>query len=102
SPVEIEITADLGLEVSTDGGATFGSVRGLRFVRSDPQFVWFRTVENDVVEPSPHSLNLRHRIVTPTAVEYANGLVPDVEVRVLDDDVLLLSEVCANPVAGDE
>ena len=101
APVAVEVTAGSGLEVSTDQGLSFGSVRTLYFVKAETRFVLARTVENDMVETSPHSASIRHRVASIEDPNYSDAIIPSITTQILDNDGLLLSEVLANPVGGD-
>lgn len=102
SPVTLAVEAQEGLEVSVDGGKTYLGSASLTFHRSGAQSVFLRAVDNSVVEPSPRILKILHHVVAPAPPEYAAALVPNVEIAVVDDEWLVLSEVCVNPVAQDQ
>jgi hypothetical protein len=99
SAVTIQITCGPQLEVSTNGGATFGPMATLTFTNTIPKIVTVRALEDNIVEASP-----RRRFITNTvsstsdATQYPlSTIVPSVPVSILDNDIALLTELKVNP-----
>ncbi len=101
-PVVLQMDAEEGAEFSLDKGISYGSHSILRLSDTNAAEVWIRTVPNNVVEPSPRTVSLRHKILPLSDPAYLDVVVPSITLSILDDDSLLFSEVLANPVGSDE
>ena len=98
-PVLLEITASGALQISTDGGATWGASRTLSLGDTAQHPVRVRAVDDNVVDTSPHWGTIRHRIMgTADPTRYPlTALGPTVNVAIADNDSLLLTELKVNP-----
>ena len=101
--VTIRISAGTQLQISTDGGATFGANRSLTFNSTAPQTVLVRVLTDNTVDASPHTATITHTITnTADAANYPlNSPVAVVNVNVTERDTVLLSELKVNPPLED-
>ncbi len=98
-PIVIRVTAPPPLRISTDNGATFGITRSLTFSSLAAQTVLVRANEDNVVDTSPYLRPMTHAITSSAdPVRYPTDLVlAPVVASVIDNDVVLLSELKVNP-----
>ncbi|HMC28470.1 MAG TPA: hypothetical protein VKM56_11820 [Verrucomicrobiae bacterium] len=103
-PVTVQIDAPGQLQISTDGGASFGASRTVVLNSSVGQTVTVRALADDVIDTSPHVLAIQHRIsATADATHYPmTALMPVVNVNVTEQDYALLSELKGNPPGPDD
>jgi hypothetical protein len=101
--VTIQITGAGQLQVSVDGGASFGSTRSVVFNSTAPRAVHVRTAEDNVLDVSPRTERITHAITaTADPANYPVGKpTPTVDVDITETDWLLLSELKVNPPGGD-
>src|SRR6185503_10379456 len=87
------------LQLSTDSGQTFGSVRTVVFASTTPTNVLVRAIDDNMVDASLHVSPITHAIsASADAVQYpTTSLMPQVKVRITDNDTALLSELKVNP-----
>jgi hypothetical protein len=97
--VTVQATAESSLEISLDGGSTWGVSRSLSFTDTTLQTVSVRASIDNVVDTSPHSRAIRHAIVNTldTAKYPTSALTPVVWAAILETQGLLLSELKVNP-----
>src|SRR5207248_3137283 len=97
--VTIQISADPQLQISIDGGATFGSSRTVTFTSTTPKIVQVKAVDDNVVDTSPHPAFIHHQISsTADPAQYPlNTLIPTVRVNIAENDFVLLNELKVNP-----
>jgi len=95
--VTIQINANPQVQISTDGGATYGSTRSLSFTNTLPKTVLVRAVDDTAVESLPHFGYISHAITGGTINYPVTSLVRTVEAHVMDNEVVLLSELKVNP-----
>lgn len=102
--ITIQISCGPQLEVSPNGGATFGIMATLTFSNTTPKLVIVRAIDDNIVEVSP-----RRRFIT-NAVSSSSDLtqyplttiVPPVPVNIADNDSLLLNELKVNPPGAND
>ena len=97
--VTIQINCGPQLEVSTNGGATFGAMATLTFTNTLPKSVTVRALDDNIVDASP-----RRRFITNTVSSTSDAsqyplstIVPPVQVSILDNDLLVFTELKVNP-----
>ncbi|HEY2950971.1 MAG TPA: hypothetical protein VGK40_00230, partial [Verrucomicrobiae bacterium] len=102
--VLIQITAGAQLQISTDGGSTFGASRTVSLNDTAPRTVVVRAMDDNVVDTSPHTVLITHAVTsTGDVVNYPlNTLIPTLKVGITDNDSLLLNEVKVNPPGTDD
>ena len=98
-PVTVTITAGSQVQISTDGGANFASSRTLVFNNTATVNVLVRVLDDNVVDTAIHTFPIRHAITaTSDPINYPTTLLtPTVNVKVIENDTLLLSELKVNP-----
>ncbi len=102
--VSIEITSSGQTQISTDGGASFGTLRTLAFSNTTRQSLMVRALDDSVVDTSPHINRVTHRVTsTGDPARYPlSALIPGVNVRVAENDFVVLSELKTNPPGPDD
>lgn len=97
--VTIEANCAPGLEMSSNGGATFSSQLMLSFSNTTEQAFLVRSIEDNVLETSPHWRFITNRVVaTADSARYpVISLIPDTAVGVLESRQAVLTEVKVNP-----
>jgi len=98
-PVTMLVTIGMEAELSLDGGTNYVQETSLTFTNTDPVDIFVRARADIAVEPSPHFAVIHHAVTNSAdPVPYPlELLIPDVTVRILDDDRALLSEIKVNP-----
>lgn len=101
--VTIRIAASPQLQISIDGGSTFGSTRNVALTTTAAVTVIVRVIDDLVVDSSPHLAPITHTIVVTgdTANYPTTSPMPVVNVRVLENDTALLTELKVNPPGED-
>lgn len=86
--VGITIDGGTSVEISTDGGTTFGStaiaVFGIGEIAAD---VILRAADDTEDQGGPYNANITHSVTTPTSEYPADSVIPDVEIGVLDNEM---------------
>jgi hypothetical protein len=103
--VEIELTGDGQIQLSTDGGASYGDSRRLTFNSLLEQTVWVRAVDDTVVEPSPEIRFIQHQVTASADPgQYPlTTIISPLSVRVTDNDLPpVLSELKVNPPGSND
>jgi hypothetical protein len=100
--VTIQITANPQLQISTDGGTTYGSTRNLSFTNTLAKTVLVRAVDDTAVESSPHLGYISHAITSGTVDYPITSLLPTIPAYITDNEVVLLSELKVNPPGPDD
>ena len=102
-PVTVQINCDSQVEISLDGGLTYGADRTLVFSNTAARTIRIRAVDDNAVEASPHSGCITHTVIgSADSVHYPVGiLIPPAFVQVVDNDALVLNEVKINPPGPD-
>lgn len=97
--VTIRITAASPLLISTDNGASYGNTRAVTLSSTTPYTVRVKVSDDTTVDASPHFRTITHAITsTADPAQYpTNSLMPEVTVRILDNDYVLLNELKVNP-----
>lgn len=97
--VTIQITCGPQLEVSTNGGVTFGALATLTLTNTTSKTVLVRAVDDNLVGVSPRRAYITNTVVsTSDATHYPLAtIIPTVAVSVTDNDIVLLSELKVNP-----
>ena len=98
--VTIQITAGPQLQISTDGGLSFGTARTVVFTSTTTMTnVVVRALDDHLIDASPHVSPVAHAIIsTADAVRYpTTALMPRVNVKITDNDTALLNELKVNP-----
>ena len=101
SEVSLQLSAEEGLEVSVDSGVSFSSRAILRMKSTDPYMIQLRTTDDDLIQRSPRLLQIYHKVLPGGDPSYTDAITPSIAVYVLDNEMLLLNEVLANPVGTD-
>jgi len=97
--VTVRITAAPQVQISIDGGASFGATRTVMLNSTSPTNVLVRVLDDNTVDSSPHKVPITH-IITATADSASyptSSLTPVVNVNVTENDSALLSELKVNP-----
>lgn len=102
--INVQIVAGAGAEVSIDGGSSFAAARIVVLNSTAPRTVVVRALDDSFVEATPHIRKISHAVTaTQDPARYpTTTLIPPVEVRVAENDLLLLSEIKVNPPAPDD
>ena len=96
--VTIFVSAGSQVQVSTNGGANFGSAYSIVFTSTNARTVTVRALDDNVVDTSPHAVLVRNSIIATADANYPiSALVPPVSVNVLENDTVLLNELKVNP-----
>lgn len=97
--VTVRITAAPPLEISTDAGVSFGTTRNVVFNNTSPVTVLVRVLDDMVVDTQPHPVPISHAIIASADVARypLNSPLPQVNVSVMENDTVLLSELKVNP-----
>ncbi len=97
--VTIQVDAELPLEVSTDGGRTYGARRTFTATTTTSRKVLVRAPDDGMVGPSSMTALINQSVIAtldPTRYPL-DTIVRPVSVTVLDPKVVLLSEAKVNP-----
>jgi hypothetical protein len=90
--------SDGQVEVSTDNGATFGASRTITLSSTAPRTILVRAVDDALIEMTDVMARVIHSLSSSTSGVYPPGtLTPAVDVRVGDNEFVLLSELKVNP-----
>jgi hypothetical protein len=102
--VSVQIDATGQVEISVNGGVSFGLSRSLTFNSTAPQTVTVRALADNTIDSSPHIVPIHHHITTTadTAHYPTTTVGPIVNVNVMERDTVLLSELKVNPPGTDE
>jgi hypothetical protein len=101
--IAIQITAGPQLRVSANGGSTFSSVATVVFNNTAARTIVVRALDDNVVDASPHFSTLAHAVTTTAdpARYPLTTLIPELAVGIIENDLLLLTEVKVNPPGAD-
>ena len=97
--VNVRINAGPQVQVSIDAGASFGASRTVVFADTSPVTVLVRGLDDNIVDSSPHTVPILHAITASadTAHYPVGAPAPVVNVNIVENDTLLLSELKVNP-----
>lgn len=98
--VTVQINAGPQLQVSIDGGISFGTARAVVLSNTAPSTnILVRALEDTTVDASPHLSLVTHAITATTSpAQYPlTTPMPQVRARITENDTLLLSELKVNP-----
>ncbi len=97
--VTVQATAPAGLELSTDGGVTWGATRSRVFTTTNLQTIAVRALEDNTIDTTPHLKTVRHAITASAdATRYPVGSPgPAVDAAITDQEFLLFNEIKVNP-----
>ncbi len=97
--VTIEIHSVEPVQISTDGGSTFGYTRTVTLANTTPRTVTVRALDDNVIDTSPNRRPITHTIINSgDSVNYpVTALTPIVNVQVGENDWLVLNELKVNP-----
>ncbi len=100
--VTVQISAAGQLQVSTDGGASFGTVRSVILANTSPVSVQVRALDDNII--GPQLIPITHTITaTADPAQYpTSSLMPQVKVHVVENDTVLLNELKVNPPGVDD
>ena len=91
-------TSDGQVEVSIDNGATFAASRTITLNSTAARTIVVRAVDDTLVEMGDVTGRIVHSLSSSTSSVYPPGtLAPTVNVRVTDNEFVLLSELKVNP-----
>ncbi len=100
--VTIRIEAELPVQVSTNGGKTYGAQAVLTFTTTSAKKVLVRAIDDGMAGPSQQTALISHTVVHSLDARYpTNTIILPVAVTVLDTNVVLLSEAKINPPGED-
>lgn len=100
--VTIQIEAELPVQVSTNGGKTYGSTGILTLTTTSAKKVLVRAVDDGDAGPSQQTALITHTVIHSLDPRYpTNTIILPVAVTVLDTNVVLLSEAKLNPPGED-
>lgn len=96
--VVIQITAASPLQVSTDGGTSYGSSRLLTLSSTASRTVLVKAGDDNVVDTSPYARLITHVIsTTADPAHYPTDMIlPLARVRITENDAVLLNELKVN------
>lgn len=95
-------TPDGQVEVSADGGATYGASRSISLDSTAPRTILVRALDDSIVEMAGHTGRVAHSISSSTSGVYPPGtLAPAITVSLGDNEFVLLSELKVNPPGDD-
>ena len=97
--VQLLVSASDGqVEVSTDNGATFAASRTITLNSLAARTIVVRAVDDTLIEMADVRARIIHSLSSSTSNVYPPGtLAPPVDVRVTDNEFVLLSELKVNP-----
>ena len=97
--VQLLVSAgDSQVEVSIDNGATFAASRTVTLNSTAVRTIVVRAVDDTLIEMADVRARIVHSLSSSTSSVYPPGtLAPAVEVRVTDNEFVLLSELKVNP-----
>jgi hypothetical protein len=98
-PVTLRLASGPQLEISVDGGLSFGPSREVVLANTSPRTITVRSLDDQVVGASPHWSWVEHQLMLSSdLIQYPlTTLIPEVRVGIVENDGLLLSEVKVNP-----
>ena len=100
--VTIQIEAELPVQVSTNGGKTYGAQGVLTLTSTSAKKVLVRALDDGAVSPSQQTALITHAVIQSLDARYpTNTIILPVAVTVLDTNVVLLSEAKINPPGED-
>jgi hypothetical protein len=100
--VTIRIDAELPVQISTNGGKTYGSQGIVTLASTTPRKILIRVPDDGAVGPSQQTALITHSVVATLDERYpTNTIVLPVTVTVVDTNVVLLSEAKVNPPGED-
>jgi Protein of unknown function (DUF3616) len=100
--VTIQIEAELPVQVSTNGGKTYGSQGVLTLTSTSAKTVLVRALDDGAISPSRQTALITHSIIASLDPRYpTTTIILPVAVTVLDTNVVLLSEAKINPPGED-
>jgi hypothetical protein len=100
--VTIQISAESPVQVSTNGGRTYGSEGVLTLTRTSAKKILVRALDDGAAGPSQQTALLTHTVVHSLDPRYpTNTIILPVAVTVVDTNVIVLSEVKVNPPGED-
>ena len=102
--VQLLVSAGDGqVEVSIDNGATFAASRTITLNSTAARTIVVRAVDDTLIEMGDVRARIVHSLSSSTSSVYPPGtLAPGVEVRVTDNEFVLLSELKVNPPGTSE
>lgn len=97
--IVIRISAASPLLISTDNGASYGNTRTVTLANTNPYPIRVKATDDTTVDSSPYFRTITHTITsTADPAQYPlDSLMPEVTVKVTDNDWVLLSELKVNP-----
>src|SRR5207247_11254899 len=97
--VTIQIDAELPLQLSTDGGRTYGTNRTVTLASTTSHRVLVSARDDGSVGPSQQIALITHTVINTLDPQHypLDAIILPVTVTVLDTNVVLLSEVKVNP-----
>lgn len=100
--VTVRVTAPASLQVSTNGGTTYGSSYNVAFNSTAARTITVRALNDNFVGSWSPAPRITNAIVSSSDSAYpVSALVPNVAVNVMDNETLLISEVKVNPPGTD-
>jgi hypothetical protein len=100
--VTIQIEAELPVQVSTNGGKTYGTQGVLTLSSTSAKKVLVRALDDGMAGPAQQTALITHAVVHSLDPRYpTNTIILPAAVTVLDTNVVLLSEAKVNPPGED-
>ncbi|HWI57336.1 MAG TPA: hypothetical protein VNZ22_08920, partial [Bacillota bacterium] len=95
----IQLACAAQLQASTDGGASFSATPKLVLTNTAARTVMVRALDDALAEETPHWRPITHAVsASADLAQYPlSTLIPTLNVGVLDNDLVLLSELKVNP-----
>ena len=95
--------SDGQVEVSTDGGASYGASRTITLNSIVSKTIMVRAVNDNLVQVADRPSRIVHSVSSSTSAVYPPGtLAPTVTAMVTDNEFVLLSELKVNPPGSDD
>jgi hypothetical protein len=102
--VNILVSASDGqVQVSIDGGASYGASRTISLNSTAPQTIMIRAVEDNVIEMTGHTGRVVHSVSSSSSAIYPPGtLAPAITAAITDNEFVVLSELKVNPPGAED
>lgn len=102
--VTLRLDAPANLQISTDGGVTYGTTRTVRLTSISAKAVRVRSRQDTTVDISPRLGLITHTVIaTADPVRYPlETIILDAIIQTMDNDTALLTEVKVNPPGLDD
>jgi hypothetical protein len=101
--VTVQVTAPASVQISTNGGTTYGTSYALSFNSTSPRAIMVRALDDNFVGRWAKETAVSNAITTSADPNYPVGApVAPVKLKVTDNDWLLLNELKVNPPGAED